>query len=153
MSKRNFIKKYLSDESLDKIAESINEIEKKTSGELRVCIKKRKGVLEKNKSAREMAFKEFHKLNMHKTRDRTGVLLLIIFEEKQFEIIADVGINEKIESDYWEEISSKMKDHFSASEYLEGIQFALGRIGEVLIREFKVRDDDTNELSNDVIIG
>lgn len=152
MSKKNFVKKYLSDESLDKIADSIKEIEKKTSGELRVCIKKKKGLLEKSRSAQDLAYKEFHKLNMHKTRDRTGVLVLIIFEERKFEIVADVGINEKIESGYWEEISSKMKDHFSNSEYLEGIQFALGRIGEVLIREFKARDDDSDELSNEVII-
>ncbi|MEZ4824275.1 MAG: TPM domain-containing protein [Ignavibacteria bacterium] len=90
---------------------------------------------------------------MHKTRDRTGVLLLIIFEDREFEIIADAGINEKIGEDLWSNISSKMKEHFSKEEYLEGIQFALGRIGEVLIREFKVKDNDTDELSNEVIIG
>ncbi|MCB0727418.1 MAG: TPM domain-containing protein [Ignavibacteriae bacterium] len=153
MSHKNFVKKYLSDESLDRIAESIGEIEKKTSGELRVCIKKKKGLLEKNKPSRELAHKEFLKLNMHKTRDRTGVLLLIIFEDREFEIIADAGINEKIGEDLWSNISSKMKEHFSKEEYLEGIQFALGRIGEVLIREFKVKDNDTDELSNEVIIG
>ena len=85
MSKRNFVKKYLSDEDLDIIAESIREIEKKTSGELRVCIKKKKGLLQMKKSDRDMAYKEFFKLNMHKTRDRTGVLLLIIFHDKNFE--------------------------------------------------------------------
>ncbi|MEZ4691854.1 MAG: hypothetical protein R3A12_17515 [Ignavibacteria bacterium] len=53
----------------DRIAESIGEIEKKTSGELRVCIKEEKGLLEKNKPSRELAHKEFLKLNMHKTRD------------------------------------------------------------------------------------
>lgn len=153
MAKKNFIKEYLSDDDLDKIANSINEIEKKTSGELRVCIKKKRGLLEKNKSLRELAFREFSKLNMHKTRDRTGVLLLILFNEKKFEILADVGINEKISTSLWDEISSIMKDHFTKREYLEGIQFALGRIGEILIKEFKTKDDDTDELSNEVIIS
>lgn len=153
MAKKNFIKEYLSDDELDKIANSINEIEKRTSGELRVCIKKKRGLLEKNKSLRELAFREFSRLNMHKTRDRTGVLLLILFKEKKFEIIADVGINEKISTALWNEISSNMKDHFTKSEYLEGIQFALGRIGEILIREFKAKDDDTDELSNEVFIS
>jgi len=153
MSKRNFIKQYLSDESLDKIAESISEIEKKTSGELRVCIKKKRGLLEKSKSVRDLASREFINLKMHKTRDRSGVLLFIIFTERKFEIIADVGINEKISASHWVEISAIMKTHFTNEEYFEGIQFALGRIGEVLIREFKIKDDDSNELSNEVMIG
>lgn len=93
--KKNFLSEYLSDEDLKKISGKISDIEKKTSGELRVFIKKNRGLFEKNLSSRELALRGFTKLKMHKTRDKTGVMIFILFDERKFEIIADEGINSK----------------------------------------------------------
>lgn len=152
MSKKNFISEYLSDESLDKISKTIGKIEKSTSGEIRICIKRKRGFLEKKYSPRDIALKEFFKLKIDKTKDRTGVLLFLIFDERKFEIIADEGINSKISPEQWNEITESIKDHFSKESYFEGIIFGIETIGEVLTKEFKVRSDDTDELSNEVII-
>ncbi len=152
MSKKNFISEYLSDESLDTIAKTIGEIEKHTSGEIRVCIKRKRGFLQKKYSAREIALREFFKLKMHNTKDKTGVLMFLIIDERKFEIIADEGINSKISLVHWEDISGNIKSHFSGGNYLDGILFGLGKMGEVLIKEFAIKADNTNELSNDVII-
>ncbi|MEO8666823.1 MAG: TPM domain-containing protein [Ignavibacteria bacterium] len=153
MSRKNIISEYLSDEELDKIAGTIGEIEKKTSGEIRVCIKRRRGFLEKKDTPREIAMKEFVRLKMHETRDKTGVLFFLIFNERKFEIVADEGINSKISPGSWNEISGKLTDHFINKNYHAGITKGLIEIGEVLIREFPVRDDDRNELPDDVIIN
>ncbi|MEO6695557.1 MAG: TPM domain-containing protein [Ignavibacteria bacterium] len=152
MLKKNFISEYLSTESLEKISSSIGEIEKNTSGELRLCIKKRRGFLEKNLTPREIALKEFFKLKMDKTSDKTGVLFFIIFEEHKFEIIADEGLNTKISGEMWNTISNEIKISFTKEDYLEGILKALKRVGVTLISEFPVKPGDKNELSDDVIL-
>lgn len=148
----NIIPEYLQDKDLDEIATVIKQIEKKTSGELRLCVKKKKGFLEKKKHSRTIALKMFKKLKMHKTKDKTGVLMFIIFDDHEFEIIADAGINSKIPQEKWESISEKIKHYFKSNEYLEGILQTLNEIGEVLISEFPIKDGDTDELSNEVVI-
>lgn len=152
MSKINFISEYLSDEALKGISKTIAEIEKNTSGEMRVCIKKKRGLLQKKITPREIALKEFVKLQMHKTRDKTGVLFFIIFDEHKFEIIADEGINSKISTDKWNEISDLIKGHFLKENYHEGLLKALNIIGDVLISEFPIQEGDKNELSDEVIV-
>ncbi len=152
MLKKNFISEYLSDDDLDKIAKAIGEIEKKTSGEIRVCIKKKRGYFEKKNTPRETAIKEFMKLKMHETIDRTGVLFFMIFDEHKFEIIADEGINSKISHEQWNAISQHLMDRFSKENYLEGILSGIQSISETLIHEFPVKGGDTDELSNEVII-
>lgn len=148
----NFIKQYLPDESLNKISKRISDVEKKTSGELRVCIKKKRAILHMFSSSRDIAMKEFYKLNMHRTVDKTGVLFLILFDEHKFEIIADEGINSKISHDTWNSITDDLKKYFTDKNYLDGIIYTLDKIGEVLIKEFPLKQGDRDELSNEVII-
>jgi uncharacterized membrane protein len=150
---KKFLSKYLTAEDLEKISDTITGIEQKTSGEIRVCIKKRKGWLQRNVSPREIALKEFFKLKMNETRDKTGVLFFILFDEHLFEIIADEGINEKITEKEWNSISKEVSEEFLHEHYLEGILFCLNKIGNVLIKEFPPKEDDRNELSNEVVIG
>ncbi|MEO8447376.1 MAG: TPM domain-containing protein [bacterium] len=152
MSKINFITEYLSDESLDKIASVIAGVEKNTSGEIRVCIKKKRGFFEKKHTPREIALKEFTKLGMHKTSGKTGVLMFIILSERKFEIVADEGINSKISDDHWSVISEKLKNHFINKDFFEGISTGILDIGQTLINEFPVKDDDRDELPNTVIV-
>ena len=150
--KKNFLSEYLSDDDLKIISNKISEIEKKTSGELRVLIKKRRGIFEKKFSPREIALKSFTKLKMHKTKDKTGVMIFILFDEKKFEIIADEGINSKIISGFWNDITESMKTSFINKNYLGGISSSIEKLGEALIKEFPVKPDDKDELSNEVIV-
>lgn len=152
MSKKNVIAEYLTDESLDIIASAIGNIEKKTSGEIRICIKKKRGMLEKKYSSREIALREFVRLKMNNTADKTGVLFFILLNEKKFEIIADEGINSKIPEQHWNEITIDLIENFSKQKYLDGILHSLDKIGKVLVSEFPVKSDDKDELSNEVII-
>ncbi|MEP7146614.1 MAG: TPM domain-containing protein [bacterium] len=153
MSKKNIISEYLTDESLDNITETIRQIEKKTSGEIRVCIKRRRGFLEKKFTPRDIALREFVKLKMSETKDKTGILFFLIFDERKFEIIADEGINSKISPDFWNEISNKIKIHFTNKNYHEGIIRGLVEMGEILAKEFPFNDNDKNELPDEVIIN
>ncbi len=149
---KNILLKYLSDSDLTEIKEHIAETEKSTSGEIRICFRMKRGWAEKRKSSRELAVKEFHKLGMQGTKDKTGVLVYILFGEKIFEIVADTGINSKISEAGWEIIKNHLSTEFGREKYQEGLINALDEIKGVLIEHFPVSEKDTNELSNDIVI-
>ncbi|MBK6537942.1 MAG: TPM domain-containing protein [Ignavibacteria bacterium] len=143
---------FLTEKDLEDISITIRDIEKNTSGEIRVCLKRKRGYLEKEFSPREIALKEFTGLNMHQTKDRTGVLFFVLFDENKFEIIADEGINSKISEDVWNLFSDEIIKHFRDKKYCAGIKNVLVKIGEYLISEFPANKENVNELPDDVII-
>lgn len=147
-----FLNKFLSSEDLNKISSGISEIEKHTSGELRVCIKNKRGIFQGKYTPRELALNEFFNSGMDRTIDKTGVLIFILFGERKFEIVADEGINSKIPDSKWDSIEQKMTDEFKKENYLNGILQAIDEIGEVLKGEFPPSSDNRDELSNDVIV-
>lgn len=150
--KINYIKKYLPNEQLNEIRDYIAEAEKYTSGEIRICFLKSKAWVDRRKSSREIAMREFYRLGMDKTEQRTGVLLLIMFRERIFEIIADEGINSKIDGDLWNSITESMASEFRKGNYKKGILNCLEEIKKVLMKDFPRADNDKNELPDDIVI-
>lgn len=148
----NYIKKYISSEELDAIKNHIAEIEKFTSGEIRLCFQLRRAWIDRKLTTRDLAMKEFYKLGMEKTKDKTGVLLFILFKERKFEVVADEGINDKISQERWNKITNHLIDEFKAGHFKDGIIKALDEIKDTLMKEFPRKSDDADELSNDIVI-
>lgn len=152
MFKKNYLAKYLTDKELNDISSAISNTEKKTSGEIRICIKQEKGYLEKEFTPRDLALKEFFNLKMNETVDKTGILFFILFDERKFEIVADEGINSKIPENGWNLISEEIIKKFSENKYFEGIMKLIESAGKILIEEFPAKENDRNELPDDVIV-
>lgn len=152
MSLREIIKDYISEQDLVKIKDKIAEVEKLTRGEIRVSLKDHKGYLEEGMSSWDIALQEFYELGMDKTDEKTGVLILVIFRDHEFSIIADEGVNSKMFRDRWEELTEGIRNRFREGRYCEGMIYAIEEMGKVLAREFPVRENDTNELSNEIVI-
>lgn len=148
----NYIKKYISSEELEAIKNHIAYIEKSTSGEIRLCFQKTRAWIDRKLTTRELAMKEFFKLGMNKTKDKTGVLLFVLFKEKKFEVVADEGINNKISPEKWDAITNHLVYEFKGGHYKEGIVKSLDEIKDVLMKEFPRKKDDVDELSNDIVI-
>lgn len=149
MSKK-FIYKYLSEEDLNSISAKINEIEKTTSGELVITIKEKRGWLEKTKSVRTLAEKEFISAKIGKTKNATGILIFMLFNAKEFCILADKKINELVEQSVWDEISNNMSLNFKQENYSKGIINGVEQAGKILSTYFPIQPGDVNELSNEV---
>jgi len=102
---------------------------------------------------REQAVQSFYKKGLYKTRDATGVLFFISLFEHRVWVLADKGIYEKISQEDLQEhatdIAAGIKDGRAAAALCEEIR----RAGEVLAHHFPVREDDTNELSDQVMHG
>jgi hypothetical protein len=66
---------FINDDDLLQISGKIREIEELTAGELCISIKQKRKFFHGKKNLRELAEKEFFRLGVDKTIDKTGVLL------------------------------------------------------------------------------
>ena len=148
---KRIIYNYLSDDDLFRISNKIKETEKTTSGEIRVSIKEKKPILSTS-SLDVLAKKEFYKLGVDKTRDKTGILIFILLEKKQFYILADKGINEIVPENTWDGIKEEMQRMFREGDFCKGIIHGIDEAGLLLRKYFPIKPDDTNELSNKVVL-
>ncbi len=143
---------FLNDDELLRITNKIKETEKITAGEICVTIKEHRHLLKRKKSIKELAEEEFFRLGIAKTKDKTGILIFILLEGRQFYILADSGINEKVPEETWHKIKDEMQSMFVKGEFCKGILFGIEEVGKVLSKHFPIKSDDTNEISDRVRI-
>lgn len=139
----------LSEDEEKKIVAAIKNAEKKTSGELKVHIEKSSN----KKPPYDRAKEVFEKLNMHATELKNGVLFYIAFEDKQFAILGDKGIDDAVPENFWEEIKHTMTSHFKSGDFSTGIIEGITMAGEQLKTHFPWQEDDINELNDDISKG
>ena len=140
-------REFLSKLEHDRIIESIRKAESRTSGEIRVLIQR--GEL-KNDPFVE-AQRKFHRLRMHKTRERNAVLIFVAPRVHKFAVVGDEAIHKKCGDEFWQRIVEKMRKHFQSEKFSDALVEALQEIGAVLASHFPKTSKDTNELSDEVI--
>ena len=144
---------FVNDDELLRITNKIREYEKLTAGEICVSIKERKTFFQKRRTVDELAKHEFVRLGIGKTRDKTGILIYIILEERQFFILADSAINNKVGENTWHKIKDGMQEFFMKGMFAKGIIHGVEETGKVLAEHFPVKPDDTNEIPDKVILS
>lgn len=140
----------LNDDEQERVVDAISVAENKTSGEIRVVVE---NVVGDGVSAIEKAQKYFEDLKMHKTTLRNGVLIYLAIADHQFAIIGDHGINSKVSPDFWENTKNHMLVHFRKEDYVSGLVEGIHDAGEQLQYYFPRKEDDVNELPNDIHFG
>ncbi len=130
------------------IVAAIAAAEMKTSGEIRVHTEPRSKV---DVLARAAAV--FHKLQMHKTTKRNGVLIYLAYEDKRFAIIGDKGINEVVPSDFWDTTKEVMAKYFKQGQFQAGVIHGINESAKHLASFFPHGSGDQNELSNEISEG
>ena len=143
---------FISDDEMLRISNRIKEVEKTTAGEICVAVKEHLHFLQRNKPIHALAEKEFVRLGVNKTRDKTGILIFVLLPRRQFFIMADTGINEKVPENTWDAIKDEMQKMFLAGEFSKGIIHGVQRVGNILSEHFPVKPDDMDEISNEIII-
>jgi uncharacterized membrane protein len=150
--KNRLIYNFFSDDDFLRISNQIKKSEQNTSGEIRISIRESRSFREFKRDIKDLAEKEFRKLGMINTRDRTGILLFLLLGERKFYIFADEGINNKAPKDTWDKVRDEIQLQFREGKFANGLIHGIERVGKILVEHFPVRKDDTNELSNKVII-
>lgn len=139
----------LSAEEQEKIVHAISLAENKTSGEIRVVVENTVGDVDPITKAKEY----FEELEMHKTTLRNGVLIYLAVADHQFAIIGDAGIDQYVQHEFWESTKEKMVSFFRNGDYVNGLIEGIHEAGDQLQQFFPRKEDDINELSNDIYFG
>jgi uncharacterized membrane protein len=139
-------------DALKRIAETIEEVERETNAEIRISIREDRDENEAELSVRDIALKEFASLKMHTTAERTGVLLLIIFDERKFYIYGDEGIHRRSDPETWTDVAETLMAHFKESKFEQGVHAALRTLKAHVSVHAPKRDDNPDELPNEVTI-
>lgn len=99
----------------------------------------------------EMAFVE---QEVFRTRERTGILLLVSLFEHRVVVLGDSGINQKVEQGQWDGIVQTVVGGIRAGRPGEALATAIRQCGELLERHGISRQaDDRNELPDDLRRG
>lgn len=137
--------KFFTREQKEAMVAAIGQAEKDTSGEIRIHFENHS-----KKDVLDRATEVFAELKMHRTTLRNGVLVYIALEDKKLAIIGDAGINSKVPSDFWDSIKNRMVEKFREGKICEGVCEAVDEAGLQLKQYFPCRQDDVNELPDDL---
>lgn len=150
------IKNFLKDIEVRRLNLIIAEEEKKTSGEIKVLIvqscRKFPGLTLRSRT-KNRANREFFELGLDHTRDHTGILLMLSLNEKRIEVRAGKSINNLVQEKTWKIVVREMKHFLKKRRYQPAfaVEFGIRIIGNILSLKFPAKDDDVNEIPNEII--
>lgn len=102
------------------------------------------------KKVYERAVLHFMNSGISYTRDRTGILIFISLLERKVVLLADSGINEKIEQSRWQQIVDNVVAGIKRGDFTDHLVKSIHDCGEILIKHFPIKADDENELYNEI---
>ncbi|MDB4061160.1 TPM domain-containing protein [Vicingaceae bacterium] len=130
------------------VREAIQEAELNTSGEVKIHIERKL-----KEDVMDRASHVFEQLELHKTKLRNGVLIYLAIESKEFAILGDVGINQKVSEGFWDSTSLTMLELFKKGDFVGGLIAGSKEAGLQLKAHFPYQKGDINELSDDISFG
>ena len=136
--------------TLQAIEKAIGESEQAHDGELRFAVEGglKLWLLLHGRTPRARAIEIFSQLRVWDTEHNSGVLIYVQVADRRIEIVADRGINAKVEQQQWDAISSAMKSAFQAQRYEAGAIEGIREITALLAQHFPPAGTNPDELPN-----
>jgi len=88
---------------------------------------------------------------LHHTRANTGILILASLLEHRVEVLADRGINEKVQPGTWDDVVRILTSGIKTGEACIAFCAAIERCGEILATHFPRPQDDRDELADKLV--
>ena len=136
--------------TMDRIQREIAEQESRHRGEVCFVVEAEleTAQLWRGLTPRERARQVFAAEGVWNTEENSGVLVYVLLAERQVEIVADRGIERRVEPGTWQAIVDLMDAHFAAGRFEQGAVEGLAAIGAVLEKHFPARGERRNELAD-----
>ncbi len=140
--------------TLHKIEAAIKASEAEHVGEIRFAVE---GGLDgaplfKGQSARERAIELFSQLRVWDTQQNTGVLIYVLLADRAVEIVADRGIDAKVDSQEWNKVCRQMEAAFRKADFESGVISGVQAVTRHLQQHFPSDSLDRNELPNKPVV-
>ena len=139
---------------LASIERAIKASEAAHSGQIRFVVE---GALDgapllRNQSARDRALDVFSHLRIWDTAHNNGVLIYLLLADRDFEIVADRGIDSKVGAAGWEEICVEMEAEFRAGNFERGVIKGIEAVSRQLAMHFPAQGAGRNELPDAPVV-
>jgi len=108
---------------------------------------------EMREEVEEAAITAFHANGLHRTRDMTGIIIYVSVYERMVQVLADKGINDKVNPEVWQEVVAMVTEGIRSGSPGRSLCKGVERCGELIARHFPIKADDTDELPNLIIEG
>jgi putative membrane protein len=102
-------------------------------------------------SVERRALELFSSRGLTRTRDRTGMLILVSELERRVVILGDRGIHERVGDAGWREHVDHVIEAIHDGELTRGLLEVIERLGAAHAASNPIRADDANELPDDVV--
>jgi uncharacterized membrane protein len=140
--------------ALARIEQAIKSGEATHSGQVRFVVE---GALDgaplfRNQPARERALDVFSQLRIWDTAHNNGVLIYLLLADRDFEIVADRGIDAKVGRAGWEKICVEMETDFRAGNFERGVIKGVEAVSRQLATHFPSSGGGSNELPDAPVV-
>jgi putative membrane protein len=88
---------------------------------------------------------------LHYTNARTGILILASLFERRVVVLADQGINDKVQPGTWNEIVDIITSGLKSKDGCAAFCAAIEECGKILAKHFPRSPDDRNELKDKLV--
>jgi uncharacterized membrane protein len=148
------VKRIFSPDVLDRIEQAIRQGETTHSGQVRFVVE---GALDgkplfRNQPARERALDVFSHLRIWDTAHNNGVLIYLLLADRDFEIIADRGIDARVGHEAWETICREMETEFRAGQFERAVVKGIEAVSRELATYFPPHGPHRNELPDKPVV-
>jgi uncharacterized membrane protein len=93
---------------------------------------------------RNRALSQFGKLRVWDTAQNNGVLIYLLLAEHAIEIVADRGLNDKVDPASWQLLLERMRGAFQAGEFESGLKEAVAQVSQLLLSHFPLAPGQSN---------
>lgn len=142
------VRRAFSPSALTRIEQAIARSEAGHRGQIRFAVELalELGQLLRGMSARERALDVFSELKAWDTQDNNGVLIYLLLADYDVEIIADRGIDAKLDAAVWESICREMESEFWRGQFEQGVCSGIERVAGLLATHYPGANNAANEL-------
>jgi uncharacterized membrane protein len=138
LANRSRVRKAFPPPALAAIERAIKQSEATHSGQIRFVVE---GALDgapllRNQSARARALDVFSHLRIWDTAHNNGVLIYLLLADRDVEILADRGIDAKIDKAEWQKICAMMEAEFRKGSFTAGVLKGIAAVSRHLAQHF-----------------
>ena len=148
------VRRYFTPAALTEIEAAIRDVESRHSGEIRFAIEA--GLdgeeLWHDLAPRARALEVFSHLGVWDTANNNGVLIYVLFADRDVEIVADRGIAARVSQGEWEQVCREIEAHYRAGRFAQGSVAGVQAVGRLLQQHFPGQGADADELPNKPVL-
>ncbi len=141
--------------TLSAIEQAIKDSEMSHGGEICFALEAALSTtaLLRKQTARERALEVFSQLRIWDTEHNNGVLIYVLLADRDVEIVADRGLNNRVTTREWETICHQMESAFRQQQFEAGVIEGIHTVGQYLRVHFPSHPENTNnELADKPVI-